>query len=49
MYICSVHDGTEIANRPKYRGFLHATGTIVREDGVRGLFRVGEKKAIPKH
>ena len=36
----AVHDGTVVANRPKYRGLLHAAGTIVKEDGLRGLFRV---------
>ena len=40
-YSLVVHDGTETADRPKYRGLLHATRTIIREDGVRGLFRVG--------
>ena len=46
LHICAVHDGVEVANRPKYRGLLHATSAIVREDGMRGLFRVLFKMII---
>ena len=49
MHICAVHDGVEVANRPKYRGLLHATSAIVREDGMRGLFRVLFKMIIKCH
>lgn len=36
----AVHDGQESELRPKYRGLLHATRTIVQQEGFRGLYRV---------
>ena len=38
--LLAVHDGVEKLNRPKYRGLIHAMRSIVREDGVTGLYRV---------
>ena len=44
IFMCSlspsVHDGKETRERPRYRGLLHATRTIVREDRFPGLYRV---------
>ena len=36
----SVHDGQESELRPKYRGLLHATRTIVKQESFWGLYRV---------
>lgn len=40
VHLFAVHDGSVVANRPKYHGLYHAGRTIVQEDGIRGLFRV---------
>ena len=35
-----VHDGIDKVGRPKYRGVIHAVRSVVRQDGVLGLYRV---------
>ena len=35
-----VHDGVDKVGRPKYRGVTHAVRSVIREDGLLGLYRV---------
>ena len=38
--LSTVHDGIDSLSRPKYRGLLHASSSIIREDGFFQLYRV---------
>ena len=41
-YLLIVDDGVVSKERPRYRGLTHAFTNIVKEDGLRGLYRVSD-------
>ena len=40
LHLYTVDDGQGNAHRPKYRGIIHATASITREEGLLALYRV---------
>ena len=40
LHFHTVDDGQSNKHRLKYRGVIHATVSIAREEGLRGLYRV---------